>query len=183
MLAFMTIKSPNSVEHLIMARTAPNERIHIRYTPHRNNPEKTSVELPLKLLAIGNFIGDNYSQYSLEKRQSVNINNQTFTDVMASMNINIDITVANHLSHTSTEPQTPQNLNVHLPIRSLSDFHPDAIIANTPELYQQMIFRDLLYTLRQSSPQKAPMILSAIAQFLLRHPTLIPPPITYARTR
>jgi type VI secretion system protein ImpB len=110
---------------------APKERINISYRPAVGNA-KEGVELPFKLLVLGDFTQAE-TDTTLEERKLVNINKHNFSDVMNGLNLKVEFSVANKMS------QGPDDfIDISLDINELGDFEPDAIIQQVDELKQVM---------------------------------------------
>lgn len=128
---------------------APKERINISYRPALGNA-KEGVELPFKLLVLGDFT-QQQSDTTLEERKLININKYNFSDVMSSLDLKVEFSIANKLSRNSDEI-----IDISLNINDLSDFEPDAILQNVDELKQVLQLRDALKALKGpigNSPQ------------------------------
>lgn len=119
---------------------APKERVNIVYKS--NTGDKTEdVELPLKLLILGDFTGKP-SEESVEDRTPVNINKDNFDDVMSGMNLSLDMNVGDTLS------EDEQEMPVHIDIKSIKDLSPDSIARQVPELNSMLEMRKALLALK-----------------------------------
>lgn len=124
-----------------LGSVAPKERINIKYVPATGD-QQSEVELPLKLLVTGDFTGQ-HCDTPLEQRQAVRIDKDTFNDVLAEANVNLDMSVPSKLS------QDPDGeLSVHLRFKSINDFGPDAIARQVPELNKLLELREALVALK-----------------------------------
>lgn len=122
---------------------APKERVNIVYKSHTG--EKTEeVELPLKLLVLGDFSG-RQSDEIVEERKTININKENFDEVMKSYGINIDLSVPNTLD---AEANSGSELTVQLKMRGIKDFSPDNIVDQVPELKSLLELRQSLLALK-----------------------------------
>ena len=119
---------------------APKERINISYRPATGNA-KESVELPFKVLVLGDF-DLKESKDSLEDRAMTNINNANFDDVMAEMDLSLDFTVPDLVTSRGGD------IRVNIDIDKLADFYPDNICNNVPELTQILALREALKSLK-----------------------------------
>ena len=90
---------------------APKERVNIVYRPATGDVQE-DVELPLKLMVIGDFIGRTDDR-ALEDRDPINIDKNNFNDVMASQNISLDLQVMNKISNETNDPDN--KLSVKFP--------------------------------------------------------------------
>jgi len=123
------------------ASVAPKERVNIVYRPATGDA-KEEVELPLKILVMGDFTGS-ADDRSIEDRKPINIDKDNFDDVLSASKVKIDMTVANKLSS-----EAGAQMNVSLEFNKMKDFEPDAIIQKVPELKQLMELRDALKALK-----------------------------------
>lgn len=119
---------------------APKERINISYRPATGDA-KTQVELPFKVLILGEFRTGADPQ-PIQDRQTQNINRQNFDEVMASQNLSLSFTLPNQLTDTDEE------LNIELTPRSLKDLEPDQLAASIPELKKTLELREALKALK-----------------------------------
>ena len=120
---------------------APRERVNIVYRPATGDA-KEEVELPLKLLVMGDFTGKT-DERALEDREPINIDKDNFNEVLKGQGVGVDVTVPNKLSG---EPD--EDMNVSLKFESMKDFEPEAVAKNTPELSRLMELRDALGSLK-----------------------------------
>ncbi len=120
---------------------APKERVNIVYRPATGDA-KEEVELPLKLLIIGDYTMQQDDRM-LEEREPVNIDKDNFNEVMKAQNLNMDITVPNKLGD---DPDA--EMAVSLKFDSLKDFDPESIVKNTPELNKLLELREALTSLK-----------------------------------
>ncbi|MDI3708584.1 type VI secretion system contractile sheath small subunit [Pseudomonas aeruginosa] len=120
---------------------APKERINITYVPATNG-EQEEVELPLRLLVTGDFLGRE-EETALEDRIPVRINKDNFNNVMAEMKLGLNENIPNVLSEGADD-----TLHVDLKFRSIDDFSPDAIARQIPELNKLLELREALVALK-----------------------------------
>lgn len=123
------------------ASVAPRERVNIVYRPATGDAQE-QVELPLKLLVMGDFTGKPDDR-TMEDREPINIDKDNFNEVLKAQDINLDVTVPNRLSG---EPD--EEMNVSLKFDSIKDFGPEAIAKNTPELSSLLELREALTALK-----------------------------------
>lgn len=123
------------------ATVAPKERVNIVYRPATGDA-KEEVELPLKLLVMGDFTGSPDDR-PLEQRQPINIDKDNFNEVLKAQNIGLDLTVPNRLSGKPDE-----EMKVKLRLESMKDFSPDAVAEQVPELKKLLELREALKSLK-----------------------------------
>ncbi len=120
---------------------APKERVNIVYQPATGNAQE-QVELPLKILMLGDFTGQK-DERPLEERAPINVDKDNFTDVMAQQNLQVTLSVPDRLSQ-----EGGNSLPVTLQFRSLSDFTPESIVHQVPELDKLLKLRSALAALK-----------------------------------
>ena len=120
---------------------APKERVNIVYRPATGDA-KEEVELPLKLLVVGDFT-QRSDDRMVEEREPINIDKDNFNEVLKAQNLSLDLTVSNKLSE---DPDA--ELNVSVKFESIKDFEPEAIAKNTPELNKLLELREALNSLK-----------------------------------
>ncbi|WP_243360621.1 type VI secretion system contractile sheath small subunit [Fundidesulfovibrio terrae] len=123
------------------ASVAPKERVNIVYKPATGDA-KEEVELPLKLLVLGDFT-NRADDRTLENREPISVDKDNFDDVLKAQNIELNMTVPNKVSGKDGD-----ELGVHLKFDNLKDFEPDAIVAKVPELQKLMELREALKALK-----------------------------------
>ncbi len=124
---------------------APKERVNIVYKPDSGD-QKEEVELPLKMLVMGDFIGRDDDK-NLDERKAINIDKDSFNDVMEGQGLSIEMSVPNHLSEVK-EGEERGNLSTTLNFKSMRDFEPDTIAQEVPELKKLLDLRDALTALK-----------------------------------
>ena len=124
------------------ASVAPKERVNIRYKPATGDV-KEEVELPHKLLVIGDFCG-RPDDTPLAERKRIDLNKDNFNDVLRAQKLRIDLKVPNRLAN---EPDAG-DLPVSVAVNSLNDFEPDQIAAQVPEIRKLLELRTALLSLK-----------------------------------
>jgi type VI secretion system protein ImpB len=120
---------------------APTERVNIVYQPATGNTQE-QVELPLKILMLGDFTGKPDDR-PLEERAPINVDKDNFNDVMAQQNLQVTMSVPDKLSQ-----EAGATLPVTLEFRNLSDFAPESIVHQVPELEKLLKLRSSLNALK-----------------------------------
>lgn len=120
---------------------APKERINIKYVPATGDA-LTEVELPLKMMVMGNFKG-HVEAISIEDRQAVSVDKNNFIGVMRESNLTLATSVPNKLVDGEDS-----SLAISLSFESLSDFSPDAVVNQVPELKKLMELREALVAVK-----------------------------------
>jgi type VI secretion system protein ImpB len=120
---------------------APKERVNIVYRPATGDA-KEEVELPLKLLVMGDFTMRE-DETPLEERKPVNIDKDNFNQVMKAQNLKLDVNVTDKLSG-----QKDAQISASLKFKDLNDFNPDNIVSQVPELKKLIELRDALKALK-----------------------------------
>jgi len=122
---------------------APKERVNIVYRPATGDA-KTEVELPLKLLVMGDFTMRS-DDTPIEEMAPVNIDKDNFNDVLKAQKLSLDLAVPNKLD-AKADPDSV--LAVNMTFDHINDFTPDAIVDKVPELRQMIALRDALKALK-----------------------------------
>ena len=120
---------------------APKERVNIVYKPSLDGAQE-DVELPLKMLVLGDFTGSPDSR-SVEQREPVNVDKDNFNDILKAQGIGINVSVPNRLA-----TEAGQDMNVKLSVGSMKDFGPEAIVKQVPELQRLLELREALRALK-----------------------------------
>lgn len=123
------------------ASVAPKERVNIVYRP-ADGDGKEDVELPLKMLVMGDFTG-RPDDRPIEKREPVAVNKDNFNDVMKAQGISLNFAVPNRLTGKEGD-----ELPVNLKVESLKDFGPEAIVEQVDELKTLLELREALRALK-----------------------------------
>jgi len=120
---------------------APKERVNITYKPATGNA-KEEVELPLKLLILGDYT-QRPDPRPLEERKPISVDKDNFNKVMAEQKLNLTYNVKDTLSE-----EQDSELTVNLKFRRLSDMEPEAIANQVPELKKLLDLRAALTALK-----------------------------------
>lgn len=120
---------------------APKERVKITYRPDTGDAQEER-ELPLRLMVLGDFTGQ-ADDTPVEERPIINVDKYNLEEVLASQNVQLELSVNNELEHIGEK-----ELDVHLDFRSMKDFSPDAIVRQVPELRELLEIREALVALK-----------------------------------
>lgn len=121
---------------------APKERVNITYKPSTGD-RQSEVELPLKMLFVGDYTG-HADDRPVEERRPVNVDKDNFQQVLGEHNLALTLAVPNTLAD---EPDAG-DLAVSLRFKKLSDFGPEAIAEQVPELQKLLELRAALTALK-----------------------------------
>lgn len=122
---------------------APKERVNIVYRPATGDA-KAEVELPLKLLILGDYTL-RQDDTAIEEMKPINIDKDNFNDVLKGQKLSLTLAVPDKLDpKAAPDAQLSMNIDFH----SMNDFSPDAIVDKVPELKQMIELRDALKALK-----------------------------------
>ncbi|SAP41335.1 type VI secretion system contractile sheath small subunit [Klebsiella oxytoca] len=120
----------------------PKSRVNLQLDLHTGGAGKKS-ELPLKLLAVGDF-SNGKEQRSLSERNKININKNNFDSVMAELLPTVDLLVESTLSGEARVENIKHNFG------SVKDFEPEQVARNIPSLRALISMRNLLRDLKSN---------------------------------
>jgi len=119
---------------------APKERINIVYKPISGDA-KEEVELPLKLLVMGDFTGRE-DDTSVEDRKSVSVDKTNLNEVMKACELSVMFTAKDTLTDSGAD------IPVKLNFDEFRDFEPENVVKQIPKLRQLLELREALTTLK-----------------------------------
>lgn len=120
---------------------APKERVNIVYRPATEGAQE-EVELPLKLLVLGDFtLRDDDTP--LDELTPINIDKDNFNDVLAAQAPQLQLQVPDLLQSRRGEV-----LQLDLRFRHLQDFSPDCLVKQVPQLQTLLQLREALKALK-----------------------------------
>lgn len=119
---------------------APQERVNITYKSSVGDVQQ-EVELPLKMLFIGDYTGRS-DDTPLEERKPINVDKDNFERVLNEQKLSLDMTVPDRLS------EEPGEMSLSLKFKKLKDFTPDALAEQVPQLSSLMELRMALTALK-----------------------------------
>ncbi|KAA1175371.1 type VI secretion system contractile sheath small subunit [Photorhabdus heterorhabditis] len=120
----------------------PKARINIKLDLHTGGAQK-KVELPLKLLVMGDY-SNGQEQRPLLEREKVNINKNNFDSVLTEFSPAVNLTVENTLAEDGNE------MNINLTFRQIKDFEPEQVARQIPQLRALLSMRNLLRDLKSN---------------------------------
>lgn len=120
----------------------PKARVNIRLDLHTGGAQK-KVELPLKLLSVGDF-SNGKAEGPLSEREKINVNKNNFNSVLSELNPEINLTVKNTLANDGSEE------NIRLQFQDMKDFEPEQVARQIPQLRAMLAMRNLLRDLKSN---------------------------------
>jgi type VI secretion system protein ImpB len=125
------------------ATVAPKERVNILYKTEIGGAQQ-EVELPLNILVMGEYNPNvPEDEKSLEDRKTVSIDKDNFNDVLEKQNLGLTASVPDKLSG-----EKDASLTVDIKFKNLSDFGPEAIVKQVPQLKKLLELRSALTALK-----------------------------------
>ncbi len=121
---------------------APKERINVTFKPATGGGQE-EIELPLKLLAIGDYTLRK-DERKVEERKPISIDKMTFDEVLAKQALSLTLSVPNRLQ----DDEGNEEMAVQLHVKSMKDFNPASLVDQVPELKKLMELRDALVALK-----------------------------------
>lgn len=120
----------------------PKARVNIKLDLHTGGAQK-KVELPLKLLTVGDF-SNGKAEGTLSEREKINVNKNNFNSVLAELNPEVNVTVKNTLANDGSEE------NICLQFQDMKDFEPEQVARQIPQLRAMLAMRNLLRDLKSN---------------------------------
>lgn len=120
----------------------PKARINLKLSLHTGGAQK-KVELPLKLLTVGDF-SHGQERRPLSERVKVDINKKNFDNVLSEFSPTIKLAVQNTLANDGSEE------NIYLTFRNIKDFEPEQVARQIPQLKAMLAMRSLLRDLKSN---------------------------------
>ncbi|MGC6387964.1 type VI secretion system contractile sheath small subunit [Ewingella sp. S1.OA.A_B6] len=118
----------------------PKARVNIQLSLHTGGAQK-KVELPLKLVAVGNY-SNGAEQRLVSEREKVNVNKNNFDNVLSEFSPSVNLSVENTLASDGSED------NISLTFQSMKDFELEQVAARIPQLKAMLAMRNLLRDLK-----------------------------------
>ncbi len=120
----------------------PKARINLKLSLHTGGAQK-KIELPLKLLTMGDFSNGKESR-PLSEREKINVNKNNFNSVLSEFNPEVNLSVKNTLSNSDSAE------NVKLNFSDIKDFEPEQVARQIPQLRAMLAMRNLLRDLKSN---------------------------------
>ena len=120
---------------------APKERVNIVYKPATGNAQE-EVELPLKIMMVGDYTLRPDDQ-AVENRKPINVDKDNFNQVLGEQKLELNLPVADKLSN-----EHGAEMNVNLKFKKLSDFTPEGVANQVPEMRKLLELRTALNALK-----------------------------------
>lgn len=120
----------------------PKARINLKLALHTGGAQK-KVELPLKLMTVGNFSNGKETR-PLSEREKINVNKNNFDSVLSEFNPEINLAVKNTLAGKGSEE------NILLQFSCMKDFEPEQVARQIPQLRAMLAMRNLLRDLKSN---------------------------------
>ncbi|QIG05284.1 type VI secretion system contractile sheath small subunit [Proteus sp. ZN5] len=120
----------------------PKARVNIKLDLHTGGAQK-KVELPLKLLAIGDY-SNGKDKRVLSEREKININKNNFNSVLTEFSPSVNLTVKNTLANDGSEE------SINLSFKEMTDFEPEQVARQIPQLRAMLAMRNLLRDLKSN---------------------------------
>jgi type VI secretion system protein ImpB len=123
-------------------REIPKARISIAVDLHTGGALQR-VELPLKLLVMGDYSAGQTSD-ALAERKRIDVNKSNFDAVLAELSPKIKVDLADALEGENA------GSSVALDFKSMKDFEPESVAAQIPQLQRLVAMRNLLRDLKSN---------------------------------
>jgi type VI secretion system protein ImpB len=118
----------------------PKSRLTLTYRTNVNGAP-ADVTLPFRLLIMGDLSNGTSKDRAvdLDQRQIRQLDGKNLNQVMADMNLSVNLSVPNRI-----DPSKAESLNVTLPIRGMKSFTPAEVAEHVPKVKSLLLLRKLL---------------------------------------
>jgi len=116
--------------------TLPKSRLTLRYRTEINGQQE-DIELPLRLLVVGDFSGSHSSKDSFEERNVLSFDGKNLNNIMQKMKIRLQVTDSEENAHT-------------IPIENVDSFLPGNVIKSISTMDDMVKAKNLLNSLLSS---------------------------------
>ena len=120
----------------------PKARVNITLDVDTNGA-KVKKELPMKLLAVGDFSAGQSSDPLIDRKR-VNLNKNNFSEAMSSFSPKVSLHVPNKINPKSDD------IKCDLTFNTMNDFSPERVVEQVPALNKLLAMRHLLKDLKAS---------------------------------
>ena len=120
----------------------PPARINLKLDVGKGDAKK-KIELPLKMLVAGDFSNKKQDK-RVGEREKIAINKNNFTQVMESMDLNLNYAVDNKLSDEGG------SIPINFQIKDMNSFKPENIAKDVPQLSRLLTARNLIKDLKSN---------------------------------
>jgi type VI secretion system protein ImpB len=119
----------------------PAARINLKLDVGKGDAKKT-VELPLKLLVMGDFTG-RQKEGRIADRERVSVDKNNFQQVMSDFGLSLSFAVENRLLGQG-------DMMVNIPLTGIDSFKPENVASSVPALSRLLAARNLLKDLKSN---------------------------------
>jgi type VI secretion system protein ImpB len=118
----------------------PKSRLTLTYRTNVTGSAQ-EVALPFRLFVIGDLSGGTSRdrQMDLDRRNPRRLDGKNLDDVMADMNMSVELTVPNRI-----DPERSAEMKVNLPITSMQSLSPAAVAKGVPQIKALLLLKKLL---------------------------------------
>ena len=120
----------------------PPARINLKLDVGKGSAKK-KIELPLKMLVVGDFSTKKHDDRVVE-REKISINKNNFTQVMESLDLQLNYAVDDKVSGKEGE------IPVSLKIKNMDSFKPENVAKEVPALSRLLAARNLIKDLKSN---------------------------------
>ncbi len=120
----------------------PPARINLKLDVGKGNAKK-KIELPLKMLVAGDFSSKKHDT-RVGEREKVSVDKNNFTQVMESMDLNLNYNVENKLNEEDGD------IPINLKIKDMKSFKPENVAKEVPQLSRLLAARNLIKDLKSN---------------------------------
>ncbi|MGQ6547520.1 type VI secretion system contractile sheath small subunit [Serratia sp. JSRIV001] len=120
----------------------PKARVNIKLDLHVGGAQK-KIELPLKLLAVGDY-SNGQEHRPLSERSKIDVNKNNFDSILKELQPTLALSVPDTLANDGNDTA------VNLSFSSMKDFEPEQVARQIPQLRAMLAMRNLLRDLKSN---------------------------------
>lgn len=120
----------------------PKSRVNITLDVDANGAKK-KLELPMKLLTIGDFSGGK-TKGKVADRERINITKQNVNTILSDLNPEANFSVKNVIANDDSE------IRISIKFDNYKSFDPESLVRQIPELDSMLAMRNLLKDLKSN---------------------------------